>query len=309
MRLAGFLKAVATGQIRYVPSHHFYRWRRGRDIERTPPMFSAPRGTPGALEVHMLTGRRQYVDLLYAAKSFLRFYRGPASILVHGDASLTPELAGRIKRHLPAATVLTKPERDAIIEPELRKRSLGNCTVFRRLNPFATKLIDAPLLSQSERICLLDTDCLAFRALDGLSAAVNDADAKWIFARDPQSYPYCLTPEQALRHFGFPVEPHLNSGFCILDPRELDLDLINYWLSPSAYPLDSHFAEQTILAALASRGGVTFLPDSEFNTGRTKNEAECSLIHYCGHYLSGTRIAMRREGQPLLIRSLKGQAI
>lgn len=257
----------------------------------------------------MLTGRRQYVDLLYAAKSFLRFYRGPASILVHGDVSLTPELARRIKRHLPAATILTKPERDEIIEPELRKRSLDNCIIFRQLNPFATKLIDAPLLSRSERICLLDTDCLAFRALDGVSVALKDAHAKWIFARDPQPYPYCLTPEQALRHFGFAVEPHLNSGFCILDPGELDLNLINQWLLPKAYPLESHFAEQTILAALASRGGLTFLPESEFNTGRTKTEAECSLIHYCGHYLSGTRIAMRREGQPLLIRSLKGHAI
>lgn len=272
-------------------------------------MESAPRGTPGALEVHMLTGRRQYVDLLYAAKSFLRFYRGPVSILVHGDMSLTPELGNRIKRHLPTATILTKPERDKIVEPQLRQRELHHCILFRKVNPFATKLIDAPLLSAADRICLLDTDCLAFRALDGLSAAVNDPQAKWIFARDPQSNPYCLSSDQAREHFGFTLEGHLCSGLCVVEPRELDLTLIDRWLSPADYPLDSHFAEQTILAAFATRGGVTFLPESEVNTGRTRKEAECSLIHYCGHYLSQTRIAMRREGQSLLIRSLKRQVV
>jgi hypothetical protein len=204
---------------------------------------------------------------------------------------------------------LTKAERDAIVEPQLRQRRLSNCLRFRNINPFATKLIDAPLLSAADRICLLDTDCLAFRTLDALSAAVGDPAAKWIFARDPMPMPYCLTAEQARRHFGFPLAEHLNTGLCVVDPRELDLELIERWLAASDYPLNSHFAEQTILAAFATRGGVTFLPDPEFNTGRTRTEDECSLIHYCGHYLSQTRIAMRREGQSLLIRSLKGHAV
>lgn len=308
MKLGGLLKAMTTGQIRYVPSHHFYRWLRSRDIEATPPVPTAPPGDRDALEVHMLTGRRQYVDLIYAAKSFLRFYQSPISLFVHGDASLANEDVRRIERHLPGVIILLKGERDAIIEPELRRRGLDNCILFRRLNPFAAKLIDAPLVSSAERICLLDTDCLAFRSLDGLSREIERGQAKWIFARDPQAYPYCLSPEQARGHFGITIEQHLNSGFCVV-PRELDLEQIDRWLAPDRYPLRSHFAEQTILAALASRGGVTFLPDAEFNTGRTKTEAECSLIHYCGHYLSQTRIAMRREGQPMLIRSLKRQAV
>lgn len=307
MKLSGIFRAVATGQIRYVPQHHFYRWRRSRDIEGTPPVPCAERGTPGALEVHMLTGRPQYVDLLYAAKSFLCFYRAPVSLVVHGDRSLTPELIDRIRRHLPGVTVFPKPERDALIDPELRKRGLENCRVFREVNPFATKIIDAPLLSSSERICLLDTDCLAFRALDGLSDILRQGNAKWIFARDPNEFPYCLTPEEAPRFFGFPLATHLNSGFCVVEPRELDLSTIEGWLGVDGYPIHSHFAEQTILAALASRGGLMFLPDADFNTGGTRKETECSLIHYCGHYLSRTRIAMRRDGQSLLVQSLKGQ--
>jgi hypothetical protein len=308
MRLAGLVTAVTTGQILYVPSHHFYRWRRSRDIELTAPMRSAPRGTPGVLEVHMLTGRRHYVDLLYAAKSFVQFYRDPVSIVIHADTSLTAGFVHRIRHHLPCATVFSRAQRDEMVEPRLRERGLPNCSLFRRLNPFAAKLIDAPILSSSDRICLLDSDCVAFRALDHLSHAIQNDRAKWIFARDPQRSPYCLSEQQAERHFGFPLEHHLNTGFCVVDPRELDLSVIERWLEPGAYPLHSHFAEQTVIAALATRGGVTFLPESEVNIGRTRTEAECSLIHYCGHYLSHTRIAMRREGQPLLLRSLKQQA-
>jgi hypothetical protein len=257
----------------------------------------------------MLTGRLQHVDLLYAAKSFLRFYRGLVSLVVHGDASLTADAIDRIRRHLPGVTVFEKRERDALIDPALRRRGLEKCILFRQVNPFATKIVDAPLLSSARRICLLDTDCLSFRALDALADAVAHPDMKWIFARDSQEFPYCVTQEEAVRFFGFPIAPHICAGFCVVDPRELDLGEIEGWLRLEGYPLRSHFAEQTIVAALATRGGVTFLPDSEFNTGRTKKESECSLIHYCGHYLSETRIAMRRDGQSLLVQSLKRQRV
>lgn len=267
-------------------------------------MCTQPVGTPGALELHMLCGTRHVADLLYAAKSFICYYPEQVSLVVHGDHSFTRADQARINEHLPNATVYLKAVRDGIIELQLRRRNLQGCLQFRRLNPFGAKLIDAPLLSRADRICLLDSDCIAFSALTELHSAVQGSDNRWIFAADVNDYPYSVSPAHAVELFGAPLPPALCAGFAVIRPADISLDEIDAWLRSEDYPLQHHFAEQTIYAAVASRAGYITLPPTRYNTGRTIAEDDACLIHYCGHYLSKTRLKMRSEGQKRLLSVL-----
>lgn len=298
------LKTLQNGQFWYLFPHYYYLWKRSIDIEKTAPLTTSAYGTPDVTEVHMLTGAKHHVDLLYAAKSFVYHYQAPVSLVIHTDTTVNENIISRLKRHLPQAKVFTRQERDQLVKPQLEKRGLKFCQEFRQVNVFGAKLIDAFLLSRSPRVILLDTDCLSFKSLYRLHEFGNSASSVSVFAKDPQRYPYSISPEAIKRYFEVDIKPYLCAGFCIVNSQLIDFDIVEKWLATPEYPISCHYAEQTITAALVSRSDVVILSDKEYNTGRLQDERTCSFIHYCGHYLSGTRIAMRKIGQSIVLKQL-----
>lgn len=298
------LKTIQTGQFWYLFPHYYYLWKRSIDIEKTAPITTAMYGTPNITEVHMLTGAKQHVDLLYAAKSFIYHYQEPISLVIHADTTVNKRVIERIKRHLPQAKVFTRQQRDQLVKPELEKRGLVYCKKFRKVNVFGAKLIDTFLLSHSNKIILLDTDCLTFKPHHRLRELAVFSSLANVFAKDPHAYPYSISAEEIKQNFGIEVKPYLCAGFCVLNCQSIDFNIVEKWLSLPGYPVSCHYAEQTILAALVSRADVIMLPDNEYNTGRLQDEKTCSFIHYCGHYLSETRIAMRSIGQSIVLKQL-----
>ncbi len=303
-KISTLLKTIQTGQFWYLFPHYYYLWKRSLDIERTAPVNSCIYGTPDALEVHMLTGAKHHVDLLYAAKSFVHHYQAPVSLIIHADSTVTEDVIRRLERHLPQVKIFTRQERDELVEPKLEQQGLKHCQEFREVNIFGAKLIDAFLISKSDKVILLDTDCLAFNSLHRLRELASFHPHANVFAKDPQAYPYSISSEHIKQYFGVDIKPYLCAGFCLLNCQAIDFNVVEKWLSTPEYPMNSHYAEQTITAALVSRGDVVMLPDNEYNTGRLQDEKACSFIHYCGHYLRGTRIAMRRIGQSIVLKQL-----
>ncbi len=299
------LKSLHNGQFWYLFPHYYYRWKRSIDIEKTLPMTTAIYATPGVTEVHMLTGVKQHIDLLYAAKSFAHHYQKPISLVIHADTSVNERVIDRIKRHLPQAKIFTRQQRDQRVEPELERRGLKYSLRFRQVNVFGAKLIDAFLLSSQNKIILLDTDCLSFKPLSQLHKFDNINSLESVFAKDPHPYPYSISPKAIQNNFGLEVKPYLCTGFCILNLQSIDLNFIEKWLSTPGYPMNCHYAEQTMIAAMVSLGDVVMLPEHEYNTGRQVDEETSSFIHYCGHYLSDTRIAMRKTGQAIVLEQLR----
>lgn len=297
-------KTLQTGQFWYLLPHYYYFWKRSFDIETTLPVTTASYGTPGAMEIHMLTGVKHHVDLLYAAKSFIFHYPLPISLIIHADNTLNQKATQRIKRHLPQAKIFTRQMRDDLVEPELERRNLNFCQQFRKINVFGAKLIDAFLLSKSDKLILLDTDCLTLKSLKTLQNLANNSDYN-VFAKDPQAYPYSISLEDIKNKFGVDIKSNLCAGFCVLNRQLMDFNTIEKWLSTPNYPMSHHFAEQTITAALVSQTNLIILPEDEYNTGRFYDEKKCTFIHYCGHYLSKTRIAMRQIGQSMVLKQLQ----
>lgn len=298
------LSVISNGQILYLLPYHYYWWKRFKDIEDTPQMSVSPCDTTDVIQVHMLTGVKQHVDLLYAAKSFLLHYGSPASVVVHGDSSVEEEHIERIKRHLPGVKVFSKKERDEIVEPELEIRGLKKCAEFRRSNVLAAKVIDTHLLATAKRILILDTDCLFFKPPQELRQLAAQAHMPSVVSKDPSSCPYSLPLDKLNEYFSISMKPNINSGLCLIETSLVDLELVEKWLSTPGCPVTSYFAEQTIIAGLVSRSNMMMLSD-EYNVGRLKDEASCKFIHYCGHYLGSTRLAMKRTGQAIILKQLQ----
>jgi lipopolysaccharide biosynthesis glycosyltransferase len=303
-KLITLFKTIQTGQFWYLFPHYYYLWKRSIDIEKTAPLKTAVYGSQDVIEVHMLTGVKHCVDLLYAAKSFIHHYQLPISLIIHADISVTDDVVKKIQRHLPDAKIFTRQERDDLVEPKLEKLGLKYCRDFRKINVFGAKLIDAFLLSSSTKLILLDTDCLAFKSLDKLKELATKYEDINVFAKDPQAYPYSISPAKIQEYFQVDIKPYFCAGFCLINRQIIDFNLIEKWLSLSEYPVSCHYAEQTITAALVSQNNSVMLSEHEYNTGRLQDEKTCSFIHYCGHYLSSTRIAMRKIGQSIVLQQL-----
>ncbi len=148
---------------------------------------------------------------------------------------------------------------------------------------------------------------MSFCSLAYLHRLAISSEATDVFGKDPASYAYSLSNEAIRNNLGVDIVPHLNTGLVLISRETLDLNLVEKWLSLPVFPSKDFFAEQTIIAALASRREVKVFP-KEYNMGRSLDEKQAALIHYCGHYLSETRIAMRSIGQLMILQQLKSVA-
>jgi hypothetical protein len=266
---------------------------------------TAPYGTSEITELHVLTGAAHVGDLLFAVKSFLVHYKDMIALVIHGDPSVEADTAETIRYHFPEARLFRKEERDATVLPYLEDQGLARCRAFREANVFGERLVDTAVLSRGNIVVNMDTDCLAFRPLSEFRSLLEQSPTPAVHAHDPDREPFCISNSEAQARFGVKPTPHFNAGFCAIPTERLDLARVESWLEEDGYPMGSHFAEQTILAALSAIGPSRQLPEDTYDVGRFQNEEEATFIHYAAHYLSKTRIAMRRRGQLKVLDQLK----
>jgi hypothetical protein len=124
------------------------------------------------------------------------------------------------------------------------------------------------------------------------------------YMRDPQSHPYSVAKGKAERIIGSCLVPHVNSGLIIMPRTVFNLSAIESWLDSPQYSTQSHFAEQTLFAFLASVHPSRMLPSDRYTVGQMETGNTASFIHYAAHYLSETRISMRREGQRRVLQQM-----
>src|SRR5258708_24501952 len=86
-----------------------------RDVVRprllhTPPVTGT---TDDHCEIHVLTSAQDWLNLVWAVKSFYWNGKRNYSLCIHGDATLAPSEIEMLSRHFPDARIITKSEADA----------------------------------------------------------------------------------------------------------------------------------------------------------------------------------------------------
>ncbi len=271
----------------------YYRDRIRASILRTPAVVST---TEKSCEIHVLTSSNDWINLLWALKSFYAASRRRYALCIHDDGSLTAETLRTLSTHFPAARIIAKSEADAAVLPSLAV--YPRCLEFRRTNHLAPKLFDFAHYLESERMLLVDSDVLFFAEPTELLKRIEDKTYLRNAVNGDVESAYTVSVQAARKHAGVELIERFNSGLGLIHRDSLRLDWIEEFLAIPG--VISHFwrIEQTLFALCSSRFGVELLPphyDVRLN-GRLNG----SCVR---HYVGAIRHLFYREGIRYLHRN------
>jgi hypothetical protein len=269
-----------------------------RDVARPRILKTRPVSATGdgACEIHVMTSREDWLNLVWALKSFYWASGKQYRLCVHDDGTLSAEGTNALREHFPGARIIGRAESDARMRSALA--GFPNCLQFRFSNLLAPKVFDFPAYLESERMLLLDSDVLFFRRPDALLGAIDDPGYRMNrFNPDSGSW-YTVPPGRVGTDPPFELKNSINSGLALVHRASLRLDWIEEFLQLPTI-LDGHFwrIEQTLYALCSSRFGVELLPE-EYRVRTQGGIDGCPVRHYVG----AIRHLMYREGMRELVR-------
>jgi hypothetical protein len=193
-------------------------------------------------ELHMLIGKRHVGMCLWAIKSFLHFSGQRYHVVLHDDGTLRQEDISTLSEHLPNARVIRRVDADKEMADKLADYPL--CKTFRfsvvetanhrgqKYNMFIMSLIllDINLLSDAEKIMVLDADVLFFKKPVELINWINDQNDNSSLFSVERFRPY----RDKKNRLQFDLKPSetLNSGLLCYNPKTiLDLPTLEKWVS------------------------------------------------------------------------------
>lgn len=270
----------------------WYRARVRPQILQTPSLL-LPQQTD--YEIHVLTSIHDWLNLIWALKSFLHFSRTRTALCIHEDGSLTPEIRDVLATHFVGARIIPRSQADAEVLPALAE--FPRCHKFRSENNLALKVFDLKHYAQASRVLLLDSDVLTFQKPEVLLASLNDPSTPNRFNRDLADA-YTSDRDELAKEFGLDVAACFNSGVCTIQLESLKLDWIEQFLSSEL--LVGHFwrIEQTLFCLCSSRFGCEAFPEP-YDVVLSDGIEGKPLKHYIGAirqrmYAEGIR-HLRRE--------------
>jgi hypothetical protein len=248
-------------------------------------------------EIHVLTSQADWLNLLWALKSFYHFSGRRYLLSIHDDGTLDHEAIGEIERLFPDARLIRRTTADAEVLPTLAE--FPRCEEFRRSNHLSPKLFDFRHYLRADRMLLLDSDVLFFdKPTELLRRIENDAYRLNSVNCDLESA-YTVLPVAAREHCGVELVGQFNSGLGLIHRDSLRLDWLEEFLGLPG--IHSHFwrIEQTLFALCSSRFGVELLP-KEYSVFIGRRRATEPVRHYIGQI----RHLMYSEGIAALRRQL-----
>lgn len=276
------------------PGNAFRRWRTWSEVLGTAPVRADVPGR-GSAEVHLLCHRGDYLCAIWALKTLYSTSRARWPAVIHLQGAATPGMRRRFWRHLPDALLIEQGEADAAVGQALGTR-YPRLRESRRQSPFMMKLVDSCLLAHAERLIILDSDVLFFRAPLELQAHAEGGPAgRWWFQRDPVST-YNVTEAEASAAFGIRMPEQVNTGIAVIPRTLVDLELCERVLEHPDVGRPTGWIEQTLFALCAgTRGEVGYLPSSYIvSLERGLDYDRLTARHFAGP----SRPLLTEEGMP-----------
>lgn len=252
-----------------------------RDIVRPKILNAAPvtQTTDRTCEIHVFTCAKDWLNLIWALKSFYWAAKRQYALCIHDDGTLTPENRATLQHHFPNARIIDRPSADARVLAELT--AYPRCLEFRQSNHLAPKVFDFASYLESDRMLLLDSDILFFAEPTELLHRIEDPDYSLNTVNGDVSSAYTVDPQVVKDKLGFEVIDRFNSGLGLIHKQSMRFDWIEEFL---ALPdIVGHFwrIEQTLYALFSSRFGAELLP-SEYDVHLEGGIGNSPSRHYVG---------------------------
>ena len=247
-----------------------------RDVVRprilsTPPITGT---TDKRCEIHVLTSREDWLNLVWTLKSFYIASGRHYALCIHDDGSLAEAELATLGKHFPDARIIRREVADAKLAEVLRAfpRSLS----FRNTNLLAPKIFDFTVFLESDRMVLFDSDLLFFAEPKVyLQRVENPAYGRNTFNSDVGDA-YTVEAETVRPLIGHQLQPRVNSGLGLVHRESIRWDWTEEFLALPGI-LDGHSwrIEQTVFA-LAVR--VMVLNSCRMNTRCDWSPASRTLL-------------------------------
>jgi hypothetical protein len=231
-------------------------WKRRRTQHRILDTSPIETASTGPVEVRVLTWRRDWINLIWALKSFYHFADVDYPLYIH-DGGLGPGQAQELLKHFPQATLIRTSEADVQVAQELQSRGLNRCLAYRQRNVSTRKLFDFYLLSNAEFVISIDSDIVFFRRPQELIP--TESTRKNLYNKDC-AYWYSMSLEELEATFSVRPPPLVNSGLALVRRKSMDFDLIDRWLTNPKLFEDTWVTEQTLHAMCSTVYGIELLP-------------------------------------------------
>lgn len=251
--------------------------------------------TDRTCEIHVLTYEKDWLNLIWALKTFYYYAERRYALCIHDDGTLTPANRATLQYHFPEARLITRAEADRRVLANLE--NYPRCLKFRQTNHLAPKIFDFRDYLMSDRMLLLDSDVLFFAQPRALLERIEDKKYRLNTVNGDVASAYTVDPAAIRQQFGFELIDRFNSGFGLIHKASMQLDWIEEFL---AMPdIVGHFwrIEQTLYALLSCRYGAELLPaeyDVHLETGINDSPSR--------HYVGKIRHLMYSEGMRQLMQ-------
>jgi hypothetical protein len=269
-----------------------------RDVVRPRILSTAPivDTADKRCEIHSLTSKEDWLNLIWALKSFYRMSGRRYAVCIHEDGSLDDSALALLQQHFPAARVIRRKDADARLADVLRAFP---CSLeFRRTNVFGPKIFDFMAYLESERMALFDSDLMFFaEPTDYLQRVENPGYQKNTFNADCRDV-YTVESAEVRRCSGFELLPRINAGFGLIHRNSICWEWTEEFLALPGM-LDGYpwRIEQTLYALCSSRFGAELLPDEYTMRLEPGIGGRCFR-----HYHGAIRHLMYSEGIPRLVK-------
>lgn len=278
----------------------FRRHRLWRKILWTAPVRTAPHSA-SAVEVHALCYRLDHLPAIWSLKSFYRASEVDYPLVIHVNSWAERSVYDRLRKHFPDALLLPQQDADKRVEKRLAGMGLWRLAEARRASPFMLKLTDFPLLASGEVVLGIDSDVMFFSRPGELLERCARPNARYVVQTDPTSN-YNLTAAAAVRYFGIPLAPRVNTGLLVY-PRELpDMQAFERYLANPDVARPSGFIEQTLYALHGSElGRLDWLESARYQIDLRAGQPYEGVV--ARHYAGSSRPLMTAEGMPKVAKA------
>lgn len=269
-----------------------YRDQVKPQILKTRPIVGA---TDSCCEIQVLTSAQDWLNSMWALKSFYWSAKRRYALCIHDDGTLTTEHCDALQRHFPHARVVKRKIADEYVLDGLS--SYPRCLEFRKANQLSLKVFDFAAYLESDRMLLLDSDVLFFEEPTALLNRIEDPDYKLNTVNGDTASAFTVDPTAVKAQCGFDMVERFNSGLGLIHKASINLDWIEEFLALPG--IIGHFwrIEQTLYALFSSKFGAELLPPAyDVHLEGGINEAPSR------HYVGAIRHLMYGEGMKRLVK-------
>ncbi|MEO1180564.1 MAG: hypothetical protein AAFX51_06850 [Cyanobacteria bacterium J06636_28] len=209
-------------------------------------------------EIHVLTSAKDWLNLMWALKSFYWASNRHYALCIHDDGTLTSKHRDIFQHHFPKARVIERKIADDFVLAGLSNHP--RCLEFRKNNHLAPKVFDFAAYLNSDRMLLLDSDILFFEEPTALLNRIENPQYQLNTVNGDTASAFTVDPALVKKQCGFEMVERFNSGLGLIHKASINLDWIEEFLNlPN---IICHFwrIEQTLYALFSSKFGAELLP-------------------------------------------------